>query len=67
MEDRDMGPEDYLEKHIDVTKLDGFHIYGVLKQIASQGVWVETNNGVSFFAYSNIKEIRPDRRYRGRE
>ncbi|MFA5102486.1 MAG: hypothetical protein WC525_04985 [Candidatus Thermoplasmatota archaeon] len=60
-----MRPEDYLEKHIDVMKIDGFHVYGILKKIESYGIWVESNSELGFLAFSNIREIRPDRRYRG--
>jgi hypothetical protein len=53
-----------LGKHIDVTKNDGFHVYAVLKDIEQHGIWVEFNSELIFIAFTNLKEIRLDRRYK---
>jgi hypothetical protein len=60
-----MEVKELLNKHIDATKNDGFHIYAVLKDIEQHGIWVELNSELIFFAFTNLKEIRLDRRYKG--
>ena len=51
-----------VNKKVDVTKADGFHLYGHLRDIDQYGIWLETNAETSFIAFINIKEIRLDRR-----
>lgn len=36
-----MKMESFLDKHIDITKSDGFHLYGKLRKIESHGILVE--------------------------
>jgi len=60
-----MEPEKFIENNVDVSKCDGFHLYGVLKKIEQHGIWLETKRELSFISFNNIKEIRLDRRQGG--
>ncbi len=52
----------FLGKAIDLTRLDGFHIYAILVKMEQFGVWVKSKQETSFIAFNNIKDIRLDRR-----
>jgi len=54
--------EKLINKRVDVSKNDGFHLYGVLREIGAYGIWLKTSSETSFIAFTNIKEIRLDRR-----
>jgi hypothetical protein len=53
-----------LGKHVDVQMKD-FHLYGVLKAIEENGIWLETNEQESFINWTNITMIKKDRKYIG--
>jgi hypothetical protein len=57
-----MEPEEFLNRQVDVAKLDGFHLYGILKKIEQHGIWIETKKELSFIAFNNIREMRLDRK-----
>ena len=50
-----------LNKNVDVQMRD-FHLYGVLKQIDAQGIWLETKEQESFINWTNIIMIKLDKR-----
>lgn len=56
--------EKLVNKNVDVSKNDGFHLYGVLTSIGPYGIWLKTFSETSFIAFTNIREIRLDRKYR---
>jgi hypothetical protein len=51
-----------LNKAIDLTKNDGFHLYVTLRKIEQFGVWIESDTEISFISFSNIRDIRKDKR-----
>jgi len=59
-----METEIFLNKHVDVAKLDGFHIYSILRRIDQFGVWLEYNNELTFVSFNNIREMKLDRKFR---
>lgn len=54
--------EKLVNRKVDVSKSDGFHLYGVLREIGAYGIWLRTSSETSFIAFANIKEIRLDRK-----
>jgi len=60
-----MAENNFLDKHIDATKLDGFHLYGILKKIEQHGIWIDVKSELVFLAFNNLKEMRLDRRRGG--
>ena len=53
----------FLNKHVKVTKEDGFVLYGKLVDKELFGIWLESDTETSFITYNNIKDIRLDPRY----
>ncbi len=59
-----MKPEEneFLGKNVDITRINGYHIYATLIKTEQFGVWVKSHTETSFISYNDIKDIRLDRR-----
>ena len=55
----------FLGKQIDITRLNGYHIYATLQSIEQFGIWVTSKTETSFIAFNDIKDIRLDRKAGG--
>jgi len=53
--------EVFLDKHCQVVKVDGFTLYGTVKEVNDYGILLETTQETSYISFSNIKEIRINR------
>ncbi len=49
-------------KRVNVTKNDGFVLYGLLLKQEPHGIWLQLKSKTVFITYSNLKEIALDER-----
>ena len=51
---------------VKVIKKDGFVLFGIIVDKTEAGIWLKTEQEISFINYDLIQEIRSDPKYRGR-
>lgn len=51
---------DFIDKHVEVRHLDDFTIYGVIKEIDSNGIVLASRQKTTFISFNNIKLIQLD-------
>lgn len=57
-----MKKETLLNKKVKVSLETGFVLYGTLVDTESHGIWLKTDQEVSFINYNTIRDIRLDRK-----